>query len=454
MDSKYRKIAIFGAGEYGRYALEFFGRYRVSCFIDNNQLKMGTRINGVNVCSLEQFVDSGELCPVVIAVSNKDVSSIKEQLYSVGIKDYETFRKIWQRKVKEDIEKRKDYIVIYHKALGWVVEHTIEEQVGKAIICDTENSKGYPEVTGYYIPMLIRIGQRDLALDYVRWLLSIQKEDGSWYDSMDISPYVFDTGQILKGLLAIRYLWTDTTALDTAIRRGCDWILRQMQEDGRIVTPNESAVSNRRMCSEAIHLYCLSPLFEAAEVLGVPEYSKAAAQSKAYYLKNYWDDIREWHILTHFYAYIMEALLDLGEVDIAKTAMTKVAAYQNEAGIVPAYPDVHWVCSTGLFQLALVWFRLGEAGRANRAFEAAINLQNPSGGWYGSYALDPELGEDNDYFPVSEISWAVKYFFDALYYKNVMDFNISSTKFKDKIEKSDGHYRLLLENVMEGGAKF
>lgn len=450
MDSKYHhKIAIFGAGDYGRRALEFFGRERIKCFIDSDQSKIGTKINGVRVFSLNQFVDEGEICSVVIAVSSKYLSSIEGELHSVGITNYEVFLKIWQRKVKENIQKRKDYIGSYRKTLSWIVEHTIQEQCGKAIISDTRCSKGYPEVTGYYIPTLIRIGQRDLASDYVRWLLSIQKDDGSWYDTMDTSPYVFDTGQILKGLLAIRHHWKDTTILDTAIRRGCDWILGQMQADGRIVTPNESAVGNKRICSEAIHLYCLSPLFEAAELMGVPEYSKAAAQSKAYYLKYYRNDISEWHILTHFYAYVMEALLDLGEVDLANTAMAKVAVYQRENGIVPAYPDVHWTCSTGLFQLALVWFRLGEADHANRAFDAAINLQNPSGGWYGSYALDPELGEDNDYFPDSEISWVVKYFFDALYYKNVMDFNISSHQFKDKIEKTDGRYRLLLKNVME-----
>lgn len=41
---------------------------------------------------------------------------------------------------------------------------------------------------------------------------------------------------------------------------------------------------------------------------------------------------------------------------------------------------MNWVCSTGLFQLALVWFRLGELERGNKAFSHACKLQNASGG--------------------------------------------------------------------------
>ena len=446
-DERFQRIAIFGAGECGKHAIEYFGKDKVVCVIDNDKSKQGSKISEIPVRSLTQFMLEYDHCPVIIAVSKKYAADIKTQLETVGVKDYETFQKIWQRKIKKEIENRKDFIGVYHNALKWIEEHTLTEKIGKAIICHTDLPKGYPEVTGYYIPTLIRIGRKDLAVDYAKWLISIQKDDGSYYDTENISPYVFDTAQILKGLLAARRIFDDKSALDNAIIKACDWLIGQMQDDGRIITPDESTVSNTKMCSEAIHLYCLSPLIEAANVLNATEYEKAALKSKEYYLTHYEKDIKQWRILTHFYAYIMEALMDLGEVELARESMANVVARQNDNGMISAYHDVNWVCSTGLFQLALVLFRQGDAEHGNKAFEAAINLQNPSGGWYGSYALNPDLDEYNDYFPLSEISWAVKYFFDALYYKNVMDFNISSPQFLDKLDKTDGRYKLLLKNI-------
>lgn len=117
--------------------------------------------------------------------------------------------------------------------------------------------------------------------------------------------------------------------------------------------------------------------------------------------------------------------------------------YQEECGAVPAYNHVDWVCSTGLFQLASIWFRLGEIVRGNAAFQYACSLQNESGGWYGSYVSEKNPGEINTYFPKSEISWAVKYFLDALYHKNLAEFEKISDVFLDKIDFSDGRYKLL-----------
>lgn len=123
-------------------------------------------------------------------------------------------------------------------------------------------------------------------------------------------------------------------------------------------------------------------------------------------------------MLSHFYAYVMEGLVDIGESEIAREAMKKIAILQRESGAVPAYKDCSWVCSTGLFQLAIVWYKLGENERGNRAFEYACKLQNKTGGWFGSYLVKENPKENNTYFPMSEISWANKYFLDAYYLRN------------------------------------
>ena len=132
--------------------------------------------------------------------------------YSVYEKFKKTlFSKIQNRnkllKYKEYFRFNKDIelLSVYRNARKWIYTNTVP---GKGIrpsvgLDDTKTDIAYPEVSGYYIPSLLHYGFRDLAKQYAKWLLSIQHEEGAWYDYLDKAPYVFDTGQILKGLIAI-----------------------------------------------------------------------------------------------------------------------------------------------------------------------------------------------------------------------------------------------------------
>ena len=124
-------------------------------------------------------------------------------------------------------------IEYYNKAIEWIKNNTIN---GQGITVTSKKKIIYPEVTGYYIPSLLVWGEKEIAISYAKYLCSIQKEDGSWYDSTDSAPYVFDSAQILKGLIAIRKILPE---VDTHIIKGCDWILSNMQENGRLTTPNK-----------------------------------------------------------------------------------------------------------------------------------------------------------------------------------------------------------------------
>lgn len=438
------KFVIFGAGDFGRQALNKIGKENVAFFVDNDGEKEGTIVDGIPVHSFTNVKDKLNDYLLILAVSHKYSQEIGTQLKKAGIKVSDSLLSMRMRETKRKIEQRIDYLRIYSQAIRWVKEHTVKESIGLAVINNTGLNKGYPEVTGYYIPTLIRWGYRDLAVEYAKWLVSIQKEDGSWYDTLDHSPYVFDTGQILKGLLAVCNIYPE---VDDAIKRGVTWILNNKQPSARLTTPDEGAWSSKRTCSELIHLYCLSPILQAAELFGRDDWKADVGDILNYYKTNHYDEIMNFGLLSHFYAYVMEALVDMGEFDMVKEAMEKIAQLQTKEGAVPGYHDVHWVCSTGLFQLALVWFRIGDLEHGNKAFTYACKLQNVTGGWYGSYPSEED--GDNDYFPGSEISWAVKYFLDALYYKNQAEFNESAPLFKKSIEKDDGRYQELLKNVKE-----
>ncbi len=440
------KYVLFGAGEYGQQMLNLIGKDKVEFFVDNFIDKREPSVSGIPIYSLVEVKDKLANYILVITVSEKYQNEIEIQLCSEGITSFVGFKEMQCTIIKNRILERTNYIHIYEKAINWIKRYTLNSG---GIICNTDLLCAYPEVTGYYIPTLIQWGYRDLALSYAEWLCSIQKEDGSWCDATNQASYVFDTAQVIKGLLAIRNL---LQRVDSHIKKGCEWILSNIQPNGRLITPTEDGWGNNNVCSELVHLYCLSPLIEASEVYGKSEYKEKALKVLEFYKKNYKEKILDFSLLSHFYAYVIEALIDVGEENLAREAMANMAKYQKTNGAVPAYHNVDYVCSTGLFQLSLVWFRLDNIERGNAAFRYACKLQNSSGGWYGSYLSDENMEENNTYFPTSEISWAIKYFLDALYYKNLKEFEKNAEIFLDKIDVFDGRYKLI-SNIISNTKK-
>jgi malonyl-CoA O-methyltransferase len=335
----------------------------------------------------------------------------------------------------------------YTLSKKWIGTHTIIKENYAGICVSSKNEKCYPEVTGYYIPSLLNWGERDLAIQYAKWLCNIQKKYGSWYDPSDADPYVFDTAQILKGLIAISDILPEVS---TNIIKGCDWIISNIQKDGRLTTPSTAAWGT--ICSELIHIYCLEPLITTSKKYGISTYKNEAKRVLDYYKLNRLNDILDFHTLSHFYAYTIEGLIDLDEIDLAKKAIKKVSSLQKRDGSIPAYKNVKWICSTGLFQFALIYYKLGDKNRGDMAFNYACSLQNNTGGWFGGYPVNKFLAgffkrHKPDYFPDAEISWAVKYFLDALQYKLYLEFEEQAPIFPDTIGINDGRYQLVKTSI-------
>ena len=439
------KVAIFGAGHYGARALAFIGKEKVAFFIDNSMQKQQMGYCGLEVLPLDRALVRTEASLIIIAAANIHADEIRKQLDENHVKNYETFNELVQKVTREKLQQRPDYLSMYRKAIGWVHENTI---LNKGIINNSKLRESYPEVTGYYIPTLLRWGYKELAVSYAQWLCSIQHEDGAWYDTENKYPYIFDSAQILKGLIAVRGLYPD---VDEHIIKGCDWILGNMTSEGRLVSPLKDAWGDGKTYSELIHTYCISPIKEAGKIFNRSDYIEKSEKIAHYYTTECKDQILNFDLLSHFYAYVMEAMLDIGREDLAKTAMARIACLQKKSGAVPAYKNVDWVCSTGLFQFSVVWYRLGDIEHGDKAFQYACRLQNESGGWYGSYLSEENSGEVNNYFPDAEISWAVKYFLDALSYKNLALFEKQAPIFGNEIKETDGRYQCVRKRIQEMG---
>lgn len=281
------------------------------------------------------------------------------------------------------------------RALDWIRMH---ELLGGGIRVHSGHPSAYAEVTGYIVPTLLNCNEPAMAARLVRWLLRVQMAAGSFREPDQGLAYVFDTGQALRGLLAARMIIPD--ALVAASRAG-DYLLGQMVDFGR------GGFGNRYQgeIPESIHLYVLPPLLQASAVLGRPDYQQAAENCLEYYLQR--TDSLAPDTLTHYLAYELEALIELGRLETAREVLATLREAQDSDGAVRAMPQVEWVCTPGLAQLAVCWYKVGEYAAADKALMWLERHQRRSGGFLGSY------GPGAAYHPDVEVSWAVKFFLDA-----------------------------------------
>lgn len=291
-------------------------------------------------------------------------------------------------------------------AIAWLRRQSAQ---GGVNVSDRERVP-YPEVTGYFVPTLLQWGETDLALQYARWLLTMQRADGAFLGPGMELPFAFDTGQIIRGLAAAVPRLPEAAP---ALERACEWLIGASSPEGRLPLPENMAAwqleEGRGHVNEAIHLYVLPGLLQAAEALDIPRYAAFARRSLDYYIRhcnltNFYAP----NMLLHFYCYIQEALFDMGAEDVCRAGMRLLEDLQGEDGRVPAYADVDWVCTPGQIQAALVWFKLGDTAHGLPALRLGTSLQRPSGGFPGS------VGPGATYFPDAEISWPVKFWLDAL----------------------------------------
>jgi malonyl-CoA O-methyltransferase len=322
-------------------------------------------------------------------------------------------------------------------SLRWIKANSVD---GQGIIATSRTRTCYPEVTGYLIPTLLSVGERDLACRYAEWLACMQGEDGSFAGATGRGGYAFDTGQVVRGWVRLLDRMPD---LERPLRRACDWLLSTSDPaTGRIQVPppgQDWSLGRRGEVNEAIHLHVLAPLRWAGELLNERRYTDFVDRALPYYLghTNPTDFARP-NCLTHFYAYVQEALLDLGCEEEARAGMANVARHQQPSGAVPGYHDVGWVCVPGLAQLALVWYRLGQRQRADAALGFLALLQNPSGGFFGSH------GVQADYFPAEEVSWAAKYAIDAAQQRIAAHFDHTVRDYRPTISERDGRAEIVL----------
>ncbi len=312
--------------------------------------------------------------------------------------------------------KKNPIIFSYENALAWIKNNSIPEQ---GVIVNSKQRAPYLEVTGYLIPTLIDAGEYDLAEKYAEFLSYMQRPNGA-FAGPDGREYIFDSGQALRGLLSASRRWDRFMPFAS---RTADYLLSSFNDDGLL-----PAIYGKDIPGH-VHVYVLPALAEAAEVLNKPEYNEKAQKSLNYY-KNV-PNVLNTDYLTHFLAYIIDGFIEMGEIAFVRPVVEKIFSLQNKDGGIPAFPIVNWTCSTGVAQLAIIGYKLAMYKEADKAVKYLCGIHNPSGGFYGSY------GSGANYFQDREISWANKFFIDALHLKITSFFNNNADIFPEEVSLDD-----------------
>lgn len=306
----------------------------------------------------------------------------------------------------------------------------------------------YPETTGYIIPTFFDYavfnGDKDYrtrAFRMANWLLTTQLKNGAFpigplWPDWERVPLIFDTGQIIHGLVRA---YEEDGSLDylEAARRAGDFLLEVQDEDGgwsRFTPLNHVNTYNTRTAWALLRLH---------EATHDQRYQAAAVQNLTRVITQQMHD--GWFCnaafrpdedpLTHTIVYTIEGLLESGKllsdhqfIEAASLASTAMLERQKQDGYLRArygqgwQPTVNWSCLTGNAQMAMVWLQLFEITGDNSYVQAAIQanrfikqtqcrnsrLDGVRGGISGSY---PIYGE---YEPYRHLNWAAKFFVDSL----------------------------------------
>lgn len=306
----------------------------------------------------------------------------------------------------------------------------------------------YPETTGYIIPSMLEMSEvlgepslADRALRAGEWLLGIQHGGGGWQGGRvgeGRPPVVFNTAQVVRGMLALYRHTGEERWRDAAIKAGA-WIASVQEADGSWATHN--FLGRARVYDT----YVDAPLLEVAKLCGMPELAGAARRNLAWVMKRQrgsgWFADADNTIrhndrpITHTMAYTLDGLLEChaatGEgpfLEAAQAPARTMAETFLSKGILHGRYDEQWKGSeapiaTGCAQMAIVWTRLriitGEEcfmRSATRMVELLLGMQQLSstGPRDARGALTGSVPLWGRYEKFACPNWATKYLCDAL----------------------------------------
>ncbi len=300
-------------------------------------------------------------------------------------------------------------------------------------------STSYPETTGYVVPTMLALGERERARRMLDWLVSIQFPEGGFQggliDSTPRVPVTFNTGQILLGLAAGVREFGDRYR--DAMSRAAEWLVTTQDADGcwrkhptPFAAPGEKAYETH-VAWGLLEAACVGEPRWAAAALANVRWALRSQHANGWFEKCCLESPAE--PLTHTLGYalrgVVEAWRSTRDPELLRAARTTADGLLTALrpdGFLPGRlrsdwgAAVSWACLTGSVQVAHCWLmlyqdagdvRYRDAGyAANGYVRRTLSVDGPPGvrgGVKGSFPVDGEYGG------YQYLNWACKFFIDA-----------------------------------------
>jgi malonyl-CoA O-methyltransferase len=247
-----------------------------------------------------------------------------------------------------------------------------------------------PHLFARAIIAAIRYGQDELAQSCLQRLLSRQRSDGAIADSYG-TPSRFSTGQVVQCLVECLRSGVDCDlSIESALVSAACWLAEQDLRG----TSFRGAHSFDAWLPRSVSLAAIASLRDAAELLNEPAWVRAADRAAHHMGRAF--NVSRWDSPTHWWALGVDALVGLGWLAPAHTALVQAAALQTRRGAIPALPRARWVSSSGVARIATLCFRWIEQGVENdllrccadRALAYLRRRQRIDGAWLGSWGAE------------------------------------------------------------------
>lgn len=304
----------------------------------------------------------------------------------------------------------------------------------------------YPETSGYIVETFLAaaevLGRKDLvdrANRIIDWELCIQHPDGAFpghFGEAGSQPVIFNTGQIMHGMLAGFVQLGRAECLKSAVRAG-HWLARHQDPDGSWRKFEHHGVPHTYNTRATWALLAAGLLAGdgALKTAALRNLDWALEQQRAsgWFASNAFTPDRQ--PFTHTIAYAIRGFLECGVLlsderylNAALKAGRALAGMQRADGWLAGTYDEQWrpaasySCLTGVAQMSLNWTRLAQstgrqelrdnARRALGYLAAQQRTDDPDPVVRGALAGSNPIWGDYSRFEFP--NWAAKFYADAL----------------------------------------
>ncbi|MBE9181197.1 hypothetical protein IQ268_21790 [Oculatella sp. LEGE 06141] len=297
-------------------------------------------------------------------------------------------------------------------------------------------TSGYIAVTFFDWHQYAKDDSRERAIAIANWCVQMQNADGSISDPRYGSGgIVFDTGQVLLGLVRAFQETNDPKFLQAANRAG-DWLVNVADAEGRWTKNTHNGIPhvyNTRVAWALLQLHQLHPTPDRERVARANlDWAVSQQQHGLFDQCAFTPGVAPF---THTIAYAIRGLLESGlllndqtYLNAANAGAIAMTSHVRADGFIPGQIDLNgkphgrYCCLTGNCQMAIIWLKLFAQNQERWYYESAasslryvmacqdIRTSDPNirGGIKGSH---PIWGT---YTRLSYPNWAAKFFVDAL----------------------------------------